>query len=153
MVIIWIRSTHGGCNWTPKTLWTSQNMFQTSTITISQHPDIRIITDFADLICGYHPSIIDIGWCDTFSCVSSIHLKPLVTLVGRGGGGRRVLFDGEVREVRVTIVILYIYREDIWNFKSSVESKAIRPSAWINKMLISEAKIFTELEKIPKMFS
>ena len=32
-----------------------------------------------------------------------IHKKPLVTLFGRGGGGRRVLFDGEVREVRVGI--------------------------------------------------
>ena len=84
-------------------------MFQTSTITISQHPDIRIITDFADLIGGYHPSIIDIGGGERFALMERIHEKPLVTLVGRGGGGRRVLFDGEVREVRVS----YIYREDI----------------------------------------
>ena len=101
MVIIWTHSTHGGCNWTPETLWSSQNMFQIGIITISEHQDIRIIADFPDFIGRYHPSIIDIWWCDRFSLMKRIHKKVLVTLFGRGGGGRWVLFDGEVRELRV----------------------------------------------------
>ena len=58
-----------------------------------------------------------------------IHLKPLVTLVGRGGGGRRVLFDGEVREVRVSLS-LYIYIERIYEISNpqlSRKQSGLRP--------------------------
>ena len=73
-----------------------------SIITIPQYLHIEIIADFAIWSDFFHPEKKIDGKCAGFFPVTAIHKKPLVTLFGRGGGGRRVLFDGEVREVRVT---------------------------------------------------
>ena len=57
-----------------------------------------------------------------------IHKKLRVTSFGRGGGAKRVLFEDEAMELH----ILHTYIERIYvNLRSSVESKAIRPSAGI----------------------
>ena len=105
MVVIWAQSTHWGWNGIPDTLWSPQNMFQMAIITISQYLDITIIGEIADLMSGYHPPIIDIGWCDLFFPLTRIHKKLGVTLFGRGGERRRVLLIGEVRELHIYIYI------------------------------------------------
>ena len=72
-----------------------------SIITISQYLHIEIIADFAIWSDFFHPEKKIDGKCSGFFSVKRIHKKAGVTSFGRGGGGRWMLFDGEVREVRV----------------------------------------------------
>ena len=64
--------------------------------------------------------------------MTAIHLKLLVTLFGRGDGGMRVLFDAEVRELRVYLYyIIYIERiYEISNPQLSRKQSGLRPGLY-----------------------